>query len=238
MKLGVDKISRLTYENATTCRSLTATNCFPQQVDISTRQNAASFSQDVSHSNLHENSGFGPSGFLLVPVFTLGFLVRWLNLMTFVASEKDGRLFRACFATLYSQSPSLQHGFFPPWWHVTIAWTIKFDWSALKQVWAGNTRHVWVWSRQHSEHNRSEHYQVTVALSQRSTGSAVMSMYKTSCFICLNCGNNINVFTYGISLICLSFPCYRYLNLLQHKNVKMQPCISQILSVSLRLSLR
>ena len=34
-----------------------------------------------------------------------------------------------------------------PWWHVTIAVTINFDRSGHKQVWAGNTRHVWIWSR-------------------------------------------------------------------------------------------
>ena len=84
----VDRITRLRYENATNCRSLAATSWFPQQVDISTRQNSTCFSQDVSHSNLQENSGFGHSGFLLVPVFTLGSLDWWLNLMAFVASEK------------------------------------------------------------------------------------------------------------------------------------------------------
>ena len=60
-----------TRTNTTKCRSLVATSCLPQMIDISTRQNSACISQNVSHSDLQEKLGIGPSVFSFVSLFTI-----------------------------------------------------------------------------------------------------------------------------------------------------------------------
>ena len=217
-----DRTTRLGFDNAPKCRSLVTTTCFPQQVDINARQNPVCcwedvfcYWEDVSHSDLQEASGFGPSIFSLVPLFTIGSSDWWLSLhrkgegtvpcatsQSFKAHPSAATVRVQVCNTLVARHHCCNN------YLRSIGTQTSLDWKHASCVslitWASRAQLEWA---------------------QSSYRCAWSKIYRQCCdvkvpsivFLFVLMVVTISICLYARhSLICLSFPCNRYLNLLQH----------------------